>query len=77
MARYRVHSAIVSAVRVRRLQEPFRSEDFQRACPGFTEGTYQVFLNKHRRGNPGSNSELFERVAPGSFKLLHPIRYGL
>jgi hypothetical protein len=76
LARHRVYSAIVSAVRAGRLQEPFSAVDFQFACPGFAEGTYSVFLNKHRRDNPGGNSELFERVAPGQFKLL-PIRYGL
>jgi hypothetical protein len=77
MARHRVYLAIVSAVRAGRLQEPFSSEDFQRACPGFGEGTYQAFLHKHRRGNPGGNSDLFERVFPGRFKLLCPIRYEL
>ena len=77
MAHHQVYSAIVSAARAGRLQEPFGPKDFQRACPGFAEGTYQVFLNKHRRGNPGGNSELFERVAPGQFRLLYPIRYDL
>jgi hypothetical protein len=74
---HQVYSAIVSAVRAGRLQEPFSSRDFRRACPGFGEGTYRVFLNKHRRGNPGGNSELFERVAQGRFELLLPVRYGL
>jgi hypothetical protein len=77
MRRHRVYSAIVSAVRAGRLQEPFGSAEFQKACPGFARGTYQVFLSKHRRGNPGGNTELFERVSPGWFNLLRPIRYGL
>lgn len=77
MNRHRVYSAIVAAVRSGRLVEPFTQEDFRRACPGFGEGTYKAFLHKHRRGNPGGNSELFERVGPGRFKLLRPFPYGL
>lgn len=77
MARHRVYSAIVSAVRSGRLVEPFSCADFRRACPGFGEGTYKAFLYKHRLDNPGGCSELFELVSPGRFKLLRPIRYGL
>jgi len=65
MANHRVYSAIVYAVKSGRLKEPFSREDFRKACPSFGEGTYTAFLDKHRRGNPRGNSELFERVAPG------------
>jgi hypothetical protein len=74
---HEVYSAIVGAVRDRRLSEPFTSSDFEAACPGFGPGTYNAFLHKHRRGNPGGNSELFELVAPGKFRCLRPYRYGL
>ena len=74
---HRVYGAIVRAVRAGRLPEPFGSNDFQRSCPGFAPGTYNVFLSKHRRGNPGGNSELFEHLAPGQFRCLRPFRYGL
>lgn len=77
MTRHRVYSAIVLAVRFGQLLEPFSQADFRRACPGFGEGTYQAFLHKHSLGNPGGYTELFERVSPGRFKLLRPIRYGL
>ena len=77
MASHKVYSAIVSAVRSGRLQEPFGNADFRRACPGLGEGTYRAFLHKHRPGNPGYNTELFERVSPAQFNLLRPIRYGL
>lgn len=76
MARHKVYSAI-AAVRSGDLAEPFTQRDFRRACPGFGGGTYQAFLHKHRRGNPGGYTELFERVSPGKFRLLKPIRYGL
>ena len=77
MARHSVYAAIVVAVRSGELQEPFGLAGFRRACPGFGEGTYKAFLYKHRLGNPGGNTELFELVRPGRFKLLRPLRYGL
>jgi hypothetical protein len=77
VAGHRVYSAIVAAVRSGTLTEPFGKADFRRACPGFGDGTYEAFLYKHRLGNPGDNSELFELVGVGQFRLLYPIRYGL
>ncbi len=74
---HKVYSAIVEAVKSSRLSEPFSRKEFRRACPGLGEGTYQAFLDKHRRGNPGGNSELFEKVAPGRFRLIRPFKYGL
>jgi len=74
---HRVYGAIVKAVKAGQLEEPFSQQDFRRACPGFAKGTYQAFLHKHRRGNPGGASELFELVAPGKFRCLRPFRYGL
>lgn len=72
-----VYSAIVKAVRSGRLPEPFTKEDFRKACPGLGVGTYATFLDKHRKGNLGGNSELFERQSPGNFCCLRPFRYGL
>jgi hypothetical protein len=77
MARQKVYSAIVNAVKADRLVEPFGRKEFRSACPGLGDGTYQAFLDKHRRGNPGGNSELFEKVAPGKFRLIRPVKYGL
>ncbi len=77
MASHRVYKAIVDAVRAGVLKEPFTKGDFHRACPGLGEGTYNAFLDKHRVGNPGRNSELFIRVRPGQFKLARPVRYGI
>jgi len=74
---HRVYRAIVNAVKAGKLKEPFSVEDFKRACPGFGEGTYNAFLYKHRRGNPKGNTELFERVAPGKFRIIRPFKYGL
>lgn len=77
MANHKVYRAIVQAVESGKLQEPFGISEFQASCPEFGHGTYQAFLYKHRRGNPGGNSELFEQVAPGKFILMRPFKYGL
>jgi hypothetical protein len=77
MANHKVYSAIVQAVKKGLLKEPFSQDDFRRACPGLGDGTYQAFLYKHRKGNPGGNSELFEMINSGKFRLLRPFLYGL
>ncbi len=61
-------SQIFEAVNSRRLAEPFGPSDVQRACPGWADKTYQVFLPKHAVGN-GRTTELFIRVAAGKYKL--------
>jgi hypothetical protein len=75
--KHRVYQALVKAIRDGELCEPFTVLDFQRSCPGFGNGTYNAFLHKHRLGNPGRESELFDRIAPGQFKCLRPFKYGL
>ena len=77
MAKHKVYSAIVNAVRDGKLQEPFSTQDFKAACPELGKGTYNAFLYKHRRGNNGGNSGLFEKVGVNNFKLIRPIKYGL
>jgi len=77
MANHKVYSAIVLAVKNGQLKEPFGQDDFRRTCPNLGEGTYKAFLHKHRKGNPGGASELFEMVASGKFRLLRPFRYDL
>jgi hypothetical protein len=72
-----VYSSIIRAVKHGQLKEPFSQEDFRCACPGLGGGTYIAFLYKHRKGNPGGSSELFELVGPNRFRLLRPYRYGL
>ncbi len=77
MKEHKVYKNIVKAVNDEKLNEPFTNDDFREACPGLGEGTYNAFLHKHRINNPGGNSELFEKVAPGKFKLVRPIKYGI
>lgn len=74
---HKVYKAIVTAIKSKNLIEPFSKQDFMRSCPGFRPGTYNAFLHKHSLGNPGGESELFERIAPGQFKCLRPFKYNL
>jgi hypothetical protein len=74
--KHKVYEAIVKAIKTGKLTEPFTMQDFQMSCPGLGNGTYNAFLYKHSKGNPGGNSELFERVAPGQFRCLRPFKYG-
>lgn len=73
----KVYRMIVEALRAGFLSEPFTQSDFRRACGGLGEGAYKAFLHKHSVGNPGNNSELFVRMAPGNFQCAHPFKYGL
>lgn len=77
MKGHKVYKSIVKAVNEEKLKEPFTNDDFREACPGLGEGTYNAFLHKHRIDNPSGNSELFEKVAPGQFNLVRPIKYGI
>jgi len=61
---------IYAAVRTGKLKEPFGPDDVRRACPGWASGSYPVFLIKHRVGNPGGTTELFQRIAPGRYRTL-------
>ena len=74
---HKVYNCIVNAIKARKLSEPFTMIDFKKVCPGLGEGTYNAFLYKHRIGNLGGNSELFEKVSKGKFKCARPFKYGL
>lgn len=74
---HKVYRAIVEAVRSGSLREPFSQSDFRLACRGLGQGTYQAFLHKHSKGNPGGNTELFAKVGPGRFKCIRPFKYGV
>jgi hypothetical protein len=61
---------IYAAVRNRKLKEPFGPDDVKRACPGWAEHTYNVFLPKHAVGNPGKTTELFQRIGTGQYRTI-------
>ena len=61
---------IRNAVRLGVLQEPFRVNDVRHSVPGFAYRTYAKFLPMHRVGNPGDNTEYFDRVGKGQYALV-------
>jgi hypothetical protein len=77
MVRHKLYRCIVEAIKKGKLKEPFTAKDVRRVCPQIAQNTPGTFLPKHRRNNPGDQSELFERVRRGQYKLLRPIKYGL
>lgn len=52
------------------LPEHFRTADLRRACPGWTDGMYRVFLSSYRLGNPGGRTPYFKRHHDGSYSLV-------
>lgn len=53
-----------------RLAKRFSPRDVRRACPGWADSTYAVFLPKHRVGNPGGYTPYFVQHKDGSYSLL-------
>ncbi len=72
---HKVYEQIMRAIQSGNLTEPFTKQGFRLHCPNLGEGTYNTFLHKHAKGNPGGNSELFERIRPGQFRCLRPFKY--
>jgi hypothetical protein len=61
---------IRDAVHCGDLPERFRPDDLRKACPGWAERTYGVFLPKRRRDNPGGYTVYFERHTDGAYSLI-------
>ena len=64
-----LYRAIFDAVHSGRLAEPFNAAMVRRACGASAHRTYEVFLPKHRVGNPGRYTELFIQVSRGRYRL--------
>jgi hypothetical protein len=52
------------------LPKRFRSGDLRKACPGWADSTYGVFLPKHRVGNPGGYTPYFVKHRDGTYSLI-------
>jgi hypothetical protein len=61
---------VYAAVRSGKLAQPFSAATVKRACPGWAEGTYRNFFNKHRVGNAYGMPELFVRRASNRFEII-------
>ena len=78
MARHRVYDTIVARVKEGKLKEPFTTNELFAICgKEIKEGTCKTFPRKHRKGNPGGNTVLFEMVSKGKFKIIRPFKYGV
>ena len=53
-----------------RLPKRFGVSDVRKACPGWADTTYGVFLPKHRLGNPGGYTAYFLRDEDGKYSLV-------
>ena len=61
---------VYAAVRSGALSQPFSAESVKRACPGYTDGAYRNFFNRHRAGNLAGMAELFVRRAWNRFEII-------
>jgi hypothetical protein len=61
---------VYAAVRSGKLAQPFSAEAVKRACPGWADGAYRSFFNKHRVGNPSGTTPLFVRRASNRFEII-------
>ena len=75
MAHY-VYGEIIKVIKKGKLKEPFTISELKKACPHLNKNTCDSFPSKHSVGNPGNNSELFERTTDGKYRLVRPIKYG-
>jgi hypothetical protein len=71
-----LYRALVDAVKRGNLNEPFTKADFERICPGLSNGTYRSFLWRFSPGGDvAEESVLLERVPPSGFRLARPFKY--
>ena len=63
-------SEVYAAVRSGKLAQPFSAETVKSACPGWADGAYRNFFNKHRVGNACGMTELFVRRAAKQFEII-------
>lgn len=68
-----LYRILVDAINTGTLTEPFGVAAFRTACPGFAEGTYRAFLWKSSAGD----DRVLEKVGPGKFKLIRPVKHRL
>ena len=70
------YSKIISAVKGKRLKEPFYPRDVPKACRAKNNAeTFRKFPSAHRKKNPYNHSELFVQLKDGRYKLIRPFRY--
>ena len=72
------YARIISAVKSKRLAEPFFPKDVPKACRAKNNAeTFRKFPSAHRKKNPYNHRELFVQLKDGRYKLIRPFRYGI
>jgi hypothetical protein len=72
-----IYRTLVDALKRGALSEPFTKDDFERVCPGLSNGTYRSFLWRFSAGGDvPKESVLLERVLPNGFRLVRPLKHG-
>lgn len=72
-----IYRTLVDAVKRGDLSEPFTKVDFERVCPGLSNGTYRSFLWRFSTGaDVPKEAVLLERVPPNGFRLVRPFKQG-
>ena len=71
----KIYCCIIKALENKVLIEPFTKEDLENTClDNFAKSTYNVFLNKHKKGN-GKTTELFIKNKNNTYSLIKPYKY--
>jgi len=74
--KHHTYRQILKAINSGKLKEPFTIPELKKACPHLNERTCSNFPSKHRKNNPGGDSELFIQLEDGRYKLIRPFKYG-
>ncbi len=61
-----IHDAVKSGT----LPSKFSAKDVRKKIKGFADSTYDTFLPKHRKGNPGNYNEYFKRISSGMYSVI-------
>ena len=65
---------MVSAVKSKRLKEPFFPHEAVRACRIKNSESFRKAPSRYRKGNPYGNPVLFVRLKDGRYKLTRPFK---
>ncbi len=65
-----LYEQIRDAVKSGTLLSKFCAKDVKGKIKGFADSTYNTFLPKHRRGNPGNYNEYFKRISSGIYSII-------
>lgn len=68
------YTKIVSAVKSKKLGEPFFPHEAAKACRIKNVESFRKIPSRYRKDNPYGNRTLFVRLKDGSYKLVKPYK---